>query len=485
MIWFFLWLACSVTAGEANRRPDPRSLPNVVLMLADDMGWGDLGCYNPHSRIPTPHMDRLAAEGMRFTDAHAPSAVCTPTRYGLMTGRYAWRTRLKQGVLWGYSPPLIEPERLTLPAFLREVGYTTACVGKWHLGLGWVASSPAAFGDLPKPAADPGLIQFEKPLTAGPHTLGFDFSFVLPASLDMDPYVFVQDGRVVGLPVGRLTASRHQRQGGAGFWREGPSGSGFTPESCLPELVAQSENWITRCGGRRPFFLYVPLTSPHDPWVPTVEYRGKSKAGARGDFVMQTDAAVGRILAALDRAGSAKDTLVIVTSDNGAHWLPEEVERTGHAASGPWRGQKSDIWEGGHRVPFLVRWPGHVRAGSTSDALIGLQDVMATLADVVGRPLPLGAGEDSQSFSAALLGKRLKARRPQVLHSIQGIFAVRDGPWKLIEGQGSGGWTSGRVSEPGQLYHLGRDPQERHNLWNERPREVARLARVLEGIRNR
>lgn len=458
--------------------------PNIVLVLADDLGWGDLGCYNSASQIPTPHLDRLAAEGMRFMDAHSPSAVCTPTRYGLLTGRYAWRTRLKSGVLWGYSPPLIEPGQETLASLLKRRGYATACVGKWHLGLGWPTQSPADFGDGPKPNSDPELVDFSQPVTSGPHTVGFDFSFILPVSLDMEPYVFLQNGRVLGVPTHRVDAGVSQRQGGAGFWRAGPASPGFTHEGVESNLLAQAVGFVQRQTADRPFFLYLALASPHDPWVPRPEFAGRSGAGPRGDFVTQMDDTVGQLLRALDETGRARDTLVIFSSDNGAHWLPAEVTQTGHRANGPWRGMKSDVWEGGHRIPFLVRWPGMVPPGSISGALVGLNDVLATVAEVSGTPLPARASADSVSFLPVLRGQAESERKTLVLHSVNGVFALRSGNWKWIAGRDSGGWTPGEVSTSSQLYDLSSDPGETNNLASTEPQRVseltAQLARLQE-----
>lgn len=476
-----LVLLPAVSAGLSAGPPAPVK-PNVVILLADDLGWGDLRGNEPRSRIPTPHLDRLAAEGMRFTDAHSPSAVCSPTRYGLLTGRYAWRTRLKSGVLWGYSPPLIEPGRVTLASFLGESGYATGCVGKWHLGLGWATRRPVEFGDRATPAADPGLVEYGRPLSAGPHTAGFGYSFILPASLDMDPYVYVEDGRVTAVPDRRLAAGRHQRQGGVGFWREGPAAPDFTPESCQPVLLGRAEAFLRRQPPDRPFFLYFPLTAPHDPWVPLAEFRGRTGLGDRADLVVQVDATVGRVMQVLRETGRERDTLVVFTSDNGAHWLPEEVARTGHPAHGPWRGQKSDAWEGGHRVPLLARWPGRVKAGTTSDALVCLVDLLATCAEIVGRPVPAGA-EDSRSFLGVLEGRRRRARESLVLHSIHGVFAYREGDWKWIEAPGSGGWSAGRGGETNQLYHLGRDPSESRNRAAREPRRAARMQAALQRVR--
>jgi len=483
MLALCLISSSSVLAANSARRP------NLVLILADDLGWGDLRCYHPDSKIPTPNLDRLAAEGMRFTDAHSPSSVCTPTRYALMTGRYTWRTRLKSGVLWGYSPPLIEPDRLTLPALLKQQGYVTACVGKWHLGLGWPTREAASFGDQSQPIGDLSLIDYSRPFTAGPLTAGFDYFFGIPASLDMDPYLFIENDRTAVPPTDRTAGSKHQRQGGNGFWRAGPAPPGFTPQIVLPTLTEKAETFLRRQSARRPFFLYFPLTAPHDPWVPTAGFRGRSEAGDYGDFVAQVDDVVRRILRVLDEQKLTKTTLVIVTSDNGAHWPPGDLEKWGHRANGPWRGQKADLWEGGHRVPLLVRWPGKVKAGTASGALVGLNDIFATVADLVKVRFPADAGEDSESLLPVLLGRKKTVRDTLVHHSSRGAFAIRQGDWKLCLGLGSQGFSEPAQPKPepwgpqGQLYNLRADPQEQRDVWHDHPEIVARLTALLEEYR--
>lgn len=464
--------ACSAGEGEASH-----GRPNVVFILADDLGIGDAGVYQPESRIPTPQLDRLAAEGIRFLDAHSPSAVCSPTRYAILTGEYAWRTRLQRGVLEGWDRSLIAG-RTTIAEMFRAHGYATACIGKWHLGLG--AYDP----ELPGRRAD-----FDAPLDAGPHTLGFDHSFILPASADMPPYLWVEDGAVVEPATGLAGGEASQRHGGAGYHRPGPMAPDFRFEEILPTITARAESLIgdaARDG--RPFFLYLPLTAPHTPWSPTAEFLGRSGAGPYGDFVAQVDDCVGRVRGALERAGVLDDTLLIVASDNGAHWLDSDVARWSHRANGPWRGQKADIHEGGHRVPLIARWPGRIPAGASSDALVGLQDLFATTGELLGAsPEELAGARDSVSFLAALRGGA-GAREELVLHSFDGMFAIRRGPWKWIEGLGSGGFTEPRrvaSADPraGQLYDLATDPGEQRNLSDDRPDEVAALRQRLGEIR--
>ncbi|REK08224.1 MAG: sulfatase [Planctomycetota bacterium] len=455
--------ACSTAFATEER-------PNVVLIMADDMGYGDPGCYQSASKIPTPNIDRLAREGMRFTDAHTPSAVCTPTRYGLLTGCYSWRTRLKRGVLNGYSRALIEPGRLTLASLLAEQGYRTGCVGKWHLGMG---------------NAEPA--DYSKPLKPGPNAVGFDESFVIPASLDMPPYVFVKNERATVFPSEQVADSKMRRHGGGGYWRGGAIAPGFEFVDTLPTLTDEAVKFVNAQDNKAPFFLYFPLPAPHTPWMPTEEFRGRTKVGYYGDFVTQVDATIGQVLDALDEKKLADNTLVIFTSDNGAHWLPSDIEEFGHRANADWRGQKADIWEGGHRVPFIVRWPGIVQPGSKSDQLVCLTDCMATLAELAGHKLADDEGEDSYSFLSVLRSSPPDGTlRQAIVHqSGDGTLAIRQGPWKLATKLGSHGFSQPKNVEPreggprGQLYHLGKDPAETTNRWLEEPQVVERLESLL------
>ncbi len=476
------WLP--ILAGVLISSPPTATLrtaekPNIVIILADDLGIGDPSAYNPDSKVPTPNLDQVAAEGMRFNDAHSPSAVCTPTRYGLLTGRYSWRTRLKSGVLWGFSPALIEPERLTIASMLKQQGYFTAAVGKWHLGLG-----------------DQEKTDYTKPLRPGPLEAGFDTFFGIPASLDMEPYVFVRDDRPEELPTEEVEASRHRRQGGGGFWRAGPIAPSFRHIDVLPRIGEESVAIIQQEAEQdRPFFLYVPLSAPHTPWLPTDEYRGSSKAGYYGDFTAMVDVTIGQIIDALEQTGQKENTLLIVTSDNGSHWPVDDIEEFDHRANGPYRGQKADIHEGGHRVPFFARWPGKIEPGSTCDQTICLTDLLATCAAIVGQDLPEDAAEDSFNLLPLLLGESpSEPIRPATIHhSAQGMFAIRSGDWKLIEGLGTGGFTAPRSIDPstlgpedprGQLYNLAEDIAESNNLYNEHPEVVERLTKMLDEIRD-
>ncbi len=472
------WTTLAVLlASAAPALAGPKKAPNIVILLADDMGIGDLACYNKDSKIPTPNMNRLAAQGLRFTDAHTPAAVCSPTRYGLLTGRYCWRSRLKSGVLQGYSPALIEPGRLTLAALLKRHGYVTACVGKWHLGLGKAAPT-----------------DYKGKLIPGPGTAGFDYFFGIPASLDMPPYLFVENDRPVEAPTAQIEGSEMRRKGGGGFWRGGAIAPGFRHADVLPKITEKAVGFIEKqaqAAPGRPFFLYFALTAPHTPWLPTEKYRGKSKAGYYGDFTAQVDASVGAVLDALDRLKLADDTLVILTSDNGAHWTPEDIRIWGHLANWFLRGQKADIWEGGHRVPFIARWPGRIRPGGTSDQTVCLTDLLATCAAVVGAKLPPDAGEDSYSLLPVLLGEHKggAVREATVHHSGSGLFALRQGDWVFIDGLGSGGFSAPRTEKAapggptGQLYNLRTDPSQRNNVFLQNSDVVKRLRALLRRYR--
>jgi arylsulfatase A-like enzyme len=461
------FLAGAGAAALPALAADP--LPNIIYILADDLGTGDLGCYNAESKIPTPYADQLAREGMRFTDMHSPSSVCTPTRYGILTGRYCWRSRLKQGVLDGESPYLLEPGRMSVASMLKQKGYRTAAIGKWHLGL----------GNDPK-------TDYTKPLRPGPLDAGFDSFFGIPASLDMQPYLYVDNDRAVELPTSRIGEVREQR---GIFWRGGAIAPGFRHIDVLPKLTERAVKFVdSQKGARGPFFLYLPLASPHTPWLPTDAFKGKAKAGPYGDFVAQTDDAVGQVMAAVKRAGIERNTLFILTSDNGAHWTPEEIALHNHRANGRVRGQKADIYDGGHRIPFLARWPGRIKPGSVNEQLGCLTDLMATAAEMTGARLPEDAGEDSYSLAPALFGSRPKSavREVVVHHSVLGLFAIRQGDWKLSLGRGSWGFTEPKQIKPkagepeGELYNLAADPLETENLYLKEPQRVQRMMALLD-----
>ncbi|MFO0340432.1 MAG: sulfatase family protein [Acidobacteriota bacterium] len=445
--------------------------PNILLILADDLGLGDVGCYSPGAKVKTPHLDRLARQGMRFTDSHSPSSVCTPTRYGLLTGRYCWRSRLKNGVLNGESSSLIEPGRPTIASLLRSAGYRTGGFGKWHLGLG--STEPVNYANELRPA---------------PADHGFDEYFGIPASLDMPPYLYFDGRRATALPSGRIPDNGETKRGP--YWRGGAIAPDFTMDEVLPRLTRRAVQFVEKPG---PYFCYVPLPAPHTPWVPSRSSLGRSQAKLYGDFVEQLDDSIGQILAAVDRSGQAARTLVIVTSDNGAPWEKRDMEENGgHWANLFWRGQKADAYEAGHRVPFLLRWPGRVKPGSVSDVPICHTDLFSTTCDAASLPLPPNAAEDSFSLLPALAGKQGPTTvRPHLIHhAANGLFAIREGGWKLIEGLGSGGFTPPVKVTPtpgapaGQLFHLAQDPFERHDLYRQHPEQVQRLTSLLNQARS-
>ncbi len=442
--------------------------PNVVYILADDMGWGDLDAYNRYSAVPTPNCNAFAKQGMRFTDMHASSAVCTPSRYSILTGRYCWRSRLKKGVLDGESPDLIEPGRMTVPLMLKQDGYYTAGVGKWHLGLG-----------------DAEKTDFTKPLRPGPISHGFDYYFGIPASLDMAPYVYFENEHVVEQATIPDSGSKSPR---GVFWRPGLRAPGFQFPQVLPTLTDKAVEILRQRAQHpgQPFFLYFAMPAPHTPWVPLPQYHGKSGAGDYGDYVAEVDAMIGRLLDTIHALGMDDNTLVIVTSDNGADWKPEDIARYPHRANADWRGEKADIWEAGHRIPFIARWPKHIPANTVCNDTGSLTDLMATLAAILHRPLSPDAGEDSINLLPAFLNpNHPQIRKTIVDASIDGMLTIREGDWKLELGLGSGGFSSPKRVEPapggvqGQLYNLADDPHELYNLWAARPEIVQRLTGLL------
>ncbi len=445
------------------------SKPNVVYILADDLGWGDIDAYNSHSAVPTPHCNAFATQGMRFTDMHSASAVCTPSRYSILTGRYPWRSRLKKGVLGGDSPNLIEPGRMTVPSMLKQEGYYTAGVGKWHLGLGNAEKT-----------------DYTKPLLPGPTSHGFDYYFGIPASLDMAPYLYFENDHVVQQPTIPDPGSKNPR---GVFWRAGLRAPDLDFPQVLPTLTGKVVDILHERAQHKdqPFFLYFAMPSPHTPWVPLPEYRGKSGAGDYGDYVVEVDAMIGRVLDTLRQLGMDDNTLVVITSDNGADWKPGDIERYPHRANAGWKGEKADIWEAGHRIPFIARWPGHIPANTVCSETGSLTDLMGTLAAILHRPLPPDAGEDSFNLLPALLRQPHSPIRKTIIdESNDGMYSIREGNWKLELGLGSGGFSEPRTVEPapgnvqGQLYDLAADPHELYNVWAQHPDIVARLTKLLD-----
>ncbi len=424
--------------------------PNIVYILCDDLGYGDVKCLGgERSKIATPNLDRLAGGGMIFTEAHSSSAVCTPTRYGILTGRYNWRSTLQKGVIYSYAPPLIDKNRLTVASLLKQNGYATACIGKWHVGMTVDKTDQHA------------------PIKDGPTTRGFDYYYGVYGSMDNQPIGLIENNKCLE----EATTWKNYQKNNA--------------VKVLPALTSKAVEYIgQQAKEKAPFFLYLALNSPHLPIVPTKEWVGKSGLGLYGDFVMQTDWSVGQVMEALEKAGIANNTLLIFTSDNG--FSPQAnakaLEEKGHFPSEFRRGYKADIWDGGHRIPFIARWPGKIKAGGRTDQIICLTDLMATSAEIVGTKLPDNAGEDSVSILPVLLGTATEPVREAVVHhSIRGNFAIRQGQWKLELCKGSGGWSKGGITdEPGQLYDMSKDVGERKNEYNEHPEIVSRLIKLLE-----
>ncbi len=468
------------------------SKPNFLVILADDLGYGDVQCYNPQrGKIATPHIDRLAQEGIRFTDAHTSSGVCSPTRYSLLTGRYHWRTRLQSGIVGYLEGALIAPDRLTLADFLQQQGYRTAMIGKWHLGWDWPITAEQRTLFAPEPRDIEQVTDahrqawaqvYGQPIPGGPLNCGFQEYFGVDVP-NWPPYSFIEGDRVTKVPDAFLPESDFTgRRAGI----RGPALTGWSLEAVLPALAERACQFIeSATKGEKPFFLYLPLTSPHTPIAPTSEWQGKSGLNNYGDFVMQTDAVVGQVLAALEKSGAAANTLVVFTSDNGCSPVAgiRELRAKGHFPSGPLRGMKADAWEGGHRVPFIVRWPGVAKAGRPCKLLVQQTDLFATFADILGVPLPAGAAEDSVSLLPILRGGRESAREYSVSYSSLGLPALRKGTWKIIFGRGSGGHSKAAADlAPGQLYDLATDLGETKNLWNEKPDLVAELTAAMERI---
>lgn len=471
------------------------SRPNILYILADDLGYGDIGCNNPNCKVPTPAIDSLARDGMRFTDSHTSSSVCTPTRYSILTGAYNWRSRLRSGVLTGESPLLIERDRHTVASFLREYDYRTACVGKWHLGLGWQVHEGEPFTLERSDWKGECLrrIDYSRPVTEGPNDVGFETSFIIPSSLDIPPYVYLENGRCTAVPSGESMIGVDTPY----LMRRGMAAPDILAEDVLPVFTRKVTEFLDDHAQQHretPFFLYFPLSAPHTPIVPKAEFRGRTPIGLYGDFIAQIDASVAAVLACLERNGLADNTLVVFTSDNGASPAVhlDELAARGHEANGPWRGAKADLYEGGHRTPLLARWPGIVPPGSICSETICTTDLFATAADLVGAALPGNAAPDSISLAPLLRGDPSGGPRRAftVHHSISGHFAIREGSWKLLEARGSGGWsfpTEKQAEEwglpPVQLYDLARDPRETTNLAAAFPEKVKALRELLQRCR--
>jgi arylsulfatase A-like enzyme len=477
--------------------------------MADDMGYGDLGCYGA-TKIQTPNMDRVANEGIRFTDAHSSSAVCTPSRYSVLTGRYCWRTARKRGVGGGFSLPLIESARMTIASLLKQQGFQTAAVGKWHVGLEWqlqdelpnaskepedkrlghrLSTKTDGAGNTfdPEVWEDLEVIDYSKPILGGPTTLGFDYFFGIAGSLDMPPYCFIENDRTVGIP--NVEKSPYNAQQKKGYMTPG-----WKDEEVDLNFAKKAVEFIETVHADhpdRPFFLYLTPSAPHRPCMAPDFMQGKSQAGPRGDMVMVVDWVVGQILETIDRLNLAEDTLLVVTSDNGARPGDVNGNTFGHKSCGDLRGYKADIWDGGHREPLVARWPKVIKPGTISDETICLADMMATIAAITDVELPSNTAEDSFNFLPVLMAESSQqpVREAIVHHSVDGMFSIHQGKWKLILGRGSGGFSEpARIipgpGEPrGQLYDMETDTAETTNLWDKHPDIVTQLTELLVSYR--
>lgn len=442
--------------------------PNIIFILADDMGYGDPGCYNPGSKIPTPNINSIAREGMRFTNAHAPGTWCVPTRYGLLTGRYPVHVNTADID----HTALIEEDQITIAGLLKSHGYSTGMVGKWHLGF--------LNGDS---------LDYSKPLRGGPVDHGFDYFFGIPASLDIPPYYYIENDRCVQPPTDSIgpshTAGYYPIQGA--FWREGKVAPDFIHSEVLPTLTDKAITFIQSQdpSSSSPFFLYLALTAPHTPWLPSESFQDSSGAGLYGDFTVQVDHSVGLVLKELDQLGLEDNTLVFFTSDNGPVWYERDSERFDHQSTHYLRGMKADAYEGGHRMPFLAKWPGHIRAGTHTRELICFTDMLATFSDLLDHSLPSLTYKESASILPVLLGEKYP---PQIKNEvIIEDWAVIQHHWKFIKGNGSG-WISNRYKKEdhiekdvqGELYHLEEDSTETRNLYFQYPEKVVRMKSVLD-----
>ncbi len=487
-IFMLLLLAC-IPKLAFNQKSIP---PNIVFILADDMGYGDVSCNNPDAKIKTINIDKLAKEGMRFTAAHSSSSVCSPSRYSILTGRYNWRSRLKAKVLDSYSPPLIDSSRLTIADILKNKGYNTACIGKWHLGLDY----PTSDNKNPSFNVQTGEtnIEFKKPLLQSPNDLGFDYFYGISASADMPPYMFIKN-RNFTEPYDTIKGdAKYTKTDQSKFFRRGPASFDFEPKIILPAITIKAVDYIKSQSKSKPFFFYFPLTAPHKPIAPSDQFIGTSKLHAYLDFCLEVDNTVGQIVKVLKEKGLYDNTIIVFASDNGfAPYVDVNfLENHGHYPSYIYRGYKADAWEGGHRVPLIVEWPGKIEGRRISDEVVSLTDFFATAAQITNTTLPDNAGEDSYSLLPLLLGNKYNhpLREATVYHSMGGRFCIQQGIWKLIlcnEEKAGGSWVEDKrfdssgyqANTPFMLYNLELDPGETNNLYDKYPQKVMELKTLL------
>ncbi|MGX1928735.1 sulfatase family protein [Flagellimonas sp. 2504JD4-2] len=483
----FLTLLTWSCAERAKKEDQISKKPNIIFVLADDLGYGDISAFNINSKIKTPHLDQLAHEGMMFTDAHTSSAVCTPTRYGILTGRYNWRSTLKEGVLIGASKALIPKTRATVASILKKSGYHTGFIGKWHLGWDWALKNPELEPTTGWQDTTFVNIDYTQPVKNTPNDLGFDYAYGHSGSLDMAPYVYVENGMATEIP-----DSTTVNTGKYSWWRKGPTSKDFIHEDVTPNFFRRGIKYVEEQADKEnPFFLYLALPSPHTPILPTEEWQDKSGLNPYGDFMMMVDDYMGKLNTAVKNAGIEENTIIIFTSDNGCSPAAkiEELTEKGHYPSYLFRGHKADIFEGGHRVPYIVKWPERVKSGSTTPQTICTTDFAATCAAIAGYELKDNEAEDSYNMLPLLNQQPIEGnfREATVHHSINGSFAIRKGEWKLIMCPGSGGWSFPRPNNKEaleglprvQLYNLKNDPAESNNLQASNGEKVEELKNLL------
>ncbi len=472
--------------------------PNIVFILADDMGYGDVKFFNQTAKTETSNIDLLAQEGVAFDEAFSSAGVSTPSRYGILTGRYCFRSPLKSGAINGHGKLVIEKGRQTIASALKEQGYATACIGKWHLGVEWQKK------DKTKPLvpesqyATTSNVNYRKGVTYGPNNYGFDYTYILPASLDMPPYLFLKNGKLVGNKIVQISDIYPLRKsdtltdydstyidndgvyyGRGVWWRAGEMEANFRVERCLQDITKESLSYIqTQTRRKKPFFLYMPLTSPHTPWVVDPKFKAKGQVGDYGSFVSQTDDVVGQVVAQLKKLGIYENTLIVFSSDNGGAWRKQDIEKWNHNSNEGRRGQKADVYDGGHHIPLIVSWK-NVFDNQLVNQPVSLIDIFSTLANIANYKIKPTEAEDSYSFLPLLQKKGNSARDFVIFHSSSGMFGIRQGDWKLIEGLGSGGFTDPKFEKQTpngpkhQLYNIKTDPLEQVNLYLQYP-EIAK-----------
>ncbi len=476
-------------------------LPNIVIIYADDMGYGDLNCQNSKSKIPTPNLDQLASEGMRFTDAHSSSGICSPSRFALLTGTYHWRRQ--HDIVGAFGTPFFKDSDITLPQVLKTQGYTTACIGKWHLGWDWpFINEPSGevmqWGNLQEVYL-PEDIDWSEPIAGGPLSRGFDYYFG-DGTINFPPYAWVENDRIIEVPTEEMDIDSIGFDTKEGEWefRPGPKIKGWNPYKVLPTLTQKTVEWISEQEENIPFFLYFALPCPHAPIIPNNEFDGKSQAGGYGDFIVQTDWVVGQILNALKENGYEDNTLIIFSADNGPEaYAWKRAENYGHYSMGDFRGLKRDVWEGGHHVPFIIKWSGQIKEGSISDEVISQLDIMASLASITGIELPENAAPDSYNFLPVLKGEKHHTpyREATIHNTYESKWGIRKGDWLYINSASGGhrempesfkklrGYTD--FDTEGLLFNMKDDPEQRINLYDKYPERIKEMDKLLQEYRER